>query len=59
MAIVETLVAVVTYWWVIVHYDAYAPLLISAAVMPLVLLRFRSIYRARDKAVQMHGLAGY
>ena len=38
-AIIETFVAVIAYWWIAVRYQTYAPLLVSAAVAPLVLLR--------------------
>ena len=38
-AIIETVVAVLVYWWVAIRLETYLPLLISAAVAPLVLLR--------------------
>lgn len=39
MAIVETLIAVPLYWIIAVKFETYLPLLIAAAVAPLVLLR--------------------
>jgi hypothetical protein len=38
-AIIETVLAVLVYWWVAIRHETYLPLLISAAVAPLVLLR--------------------
>lgn len=38
-AIIETAVAVILYWWVAIHFETYLPLLLSAAMAPLVLLR--------------------
>jgi hypothetical protein len=38
-AVVETIVAVPVYWWIALHVGLVLPLLISAAVAPLVLLR--------------------
>src|SRR5215208_5418923 len=38
-AIIETVLAVLVYWWVAIRPETYLPLLISAAVAPLVLLR--------------------
>jgi len=38
-AIIETALAVAIYWWAAVRFETYLPLLLSAAVAPLVLLR--------------------
>jgi hypothetical protein len=38
-AIIETVLAVLAYWWIAVHFETYLPLLMSAAIAPLVLLR--------------------
>src|ERR1044071_2169565 len=38
-AIIETIIAVPLYWWVAIHFETYLPLLISAAIAPLLLLR--------------------
>ena len=39
MAIVETVAAVGAYWYYAIHFENYAPLIISVAIAPLVLLR--------------------
>jgi hypothetical protein len=38
-AILETVIAVPLYWWIALHAGLVLPLLISAAVAPLLLLR--------------------
>jgi len=38
-AIIETTIAVPAYWWIAIHFETYLPLLISAAIALLVLLR--------------------
>jgi hypothetical protein len=38
-AILETIIAVPLYWWIALHTGIVLPLLVSAAVAPLVLLR--------------------
>src|SRR5215470_5220844 len=41
-AILETIIAVLLYWWIALQVGVVLPLLISAAVAPLVLLRSES-----------------
>src|SRR5712691_6754036 len=38
-AIIETVVAVLAYWWVAIRYETYTPLIIGAGVAWLLLLR--------------------
>ena len=38
-AIVETIIAAPLYWWLVIGCETYLPLLVSACVAPLVLLR--------------------
>src|SRR5256885_9754333 len=38
-AIIETILAVLLYWWIAIHLGTYAHLLLGVCVAPLVLLR--------------------
>lgn len=38
-AIIETLLAVLAYWWVAIYYETYWPLIAGATVAPMMLLR--------------------
>jgi hypothetical protein len=38
-AIIETLFAVLIYWWIAIQFETYLPFLVSVAIAPLVLLR--------------------
>jgi hypothetical protein len=39
MAIIETLIAIPLYWWIVITFETYLPFVVSIIVAPVVLLR--------------------